>query len=426
MRQHPGTTPFAMNTSSAAALPAAATPAAAPAPIPTLEPERIPSPLLLVTSALIGAFAFLHVYSVQAILAILLQDFHATVVQVGNTVGVTVLAVALTDPLMGMISDAWGRKPLIVGSVLFLALPTMAIFWVRDIHTMLVLRFLQGLAVPGITVVILAYIGEEFRGRNMARMVSMYVSGTVLGGFLGRFLIGHLSEHMHWQTAFLFMGLVNLAGAVLVWRILPPSRHFVANPRFADGLHTLRMHVANPAVLTACALGFCVLFTLVGGFTYINLYLADAPYHLDTGALGNIFAVYLLGVVITPVAGRLLPRFGFRRTILLALGMSLLGLWLTLLPGVPLIVLTLAIMSSGIFITQSATISFIAHKVETGRSLASGLYYMAYYSGGFLGAWLCGLAYARGHWHGAVAALTAALLGALLIGYRLLPPKSAA
>ena len=83
-------------------------------------------------------------------------------------------------------------------------------------------------------------------------------------------------------------------------------------------------------------------------------------------------------------------------------------------------------MSSGIFITQSATISFIAHKVETGRSLASGLYYMAYYSGGFLGAWLCGLAYARGHWHGAVAALTAALLGALLIGYRLLPPKSAA
>ena len=423
MRQHPGTTPFAMNTSSAAALPAAATPAAAPAPIPTLEPERIPSPLLLVTSALIGAFAFLHVYSVQAILAILLQDFHATVVQVGNTVGVTVLAVALTAPLMGMISDAWGRKPLIVGSVLFLALPTMAIFWVRDIHTMLVLRFLQGLAVPGITVVILAYIGEEFRGRNMARMVSMYVSGTVLGGFLGRFLIGHLSEHMHWQTAFLFMGLVNLAGAVLVWRILPPSRHFVANPRFADGLHTLRMHVANPAVLTACALGFCVLFTLVGGFTYINLHLADAPYMLSSGQLADIFAVYLLGVVVTPVTSRLLPRFGFRTTILLAMGMSLAGLCLTLLPFTPGIIVALAIMSTGIFITQSSTISFIAHRVSEGRSLASGLYYMAYYCGGFTGAWLCGIAYTHGRWHGTVALLCAVVCTALLIVRRWMPTK---
>ena len=48
---------------------------------------------------------------------------------------------------------------------------------------------------------------------------------------------------------------------------------------------------------------------------------------------------------------------------------------------------------------------------------------MAYYSGGFLGAWVCGLAYSHGHWRSAVLALTAALLGAWLVGYKLLPPK---
>lgn len=381
--------------------------------------------MLLLTFGLIGVFAFVQVYSVQAILPLLVRDFQASAVQVGTTVGATVLAVALTAPFTGMLSDALGRKPIIVGSVFFLALPTALMYFVTDIQWMVVLRFLQGLAVPGITVVTIAYIGEEFRARAMARAMSVYVAGTVLGGFLGRFLLGHLSAVMHWQQAFVLMALMNLLGAVLVWRILPASRHFVANPQVRSGLQMLGRHLRNRSVLTACALGVCVLFALVGCFTYINLYLADAPYHLDTAALGNIFAVYLLGVGVTPIAGRLLPRLGFRRTILLALGTSLLGLWLTLLPGVPLIVLALAIMSSGIFITQSATISFIAHKVETGRSLASGLYYMAYYSGGFLGAWLCGLAYAQGHWRGAVAAVSVALLGALLAGYRLLPPKAA-
>lgn len=62
------------------------------------------------------------------------------------------------------------------------------------------------------------------------------------------------------------------------------------------------------------------------------------------------------------------------------------------------IVVGLAIMSSGVFVTQAATISYIAVNVKKGRSLASGLYYMAYYTGGTLGAWLCGIAYARGQW----------------------------
>ena len=393
------------------------------APQPASPADASPGLMLLLTFGLIGLFAFVQVYSVQAILPLLLHDFQASVVQVGTTVGATVLAVALTAPFTGMLSDAVGRKPLIVGSVFFLAVPTALMVFVNDIHTMVVLRFLQGLAVPGITVVTIAYIGEEFRARAMARAMSMYVAGTVLGGFLGRFLLGHLSEVMPWRNAFLLMAVMNLLGALLVGRFLPDSRHFVANPQMRSGLHTLGQHLRNRSVLTACALGVCVLFALVGCFTYINLYLADAPYHLATGALGNIFAVYLLGVVVTPMAGRLLPRLGFRRTILLALGTSLAGLWLTLLPGVPMIVLALAIMSSGIFITQSSTISFIAHKVDTGRSLASGLYYMAYYSGGFLGAWVCGLAYSHGHWRGAVLALTAALLGAWLIGYKLLPPK---
>ena len=262
-------------------------------------PDR-PQPLLLLAIALIGVFAFLQVYSVQAVLPILMHDLQASEVQVGLAVGATVMGVALMSPFMGMLSDALGRKVFIVGSLLFLGIPTALLAGAQSIEAMMFYRFLQGLAVPGITVVLIAYIGEEFSGRMMARLMSLYVSGTVLGGFLGRFLLGHLSEIMGWRGAFYVMAALSLASAFFVWKQLPASRNFVAKPKIQTALQTLSAHLHNRYVLTAGALGACVLFSLVGCFTYINLYLADEPYALNSAQLANLFAVYLIGMVITP------------------------------------------------------------------------------------------------------------------------------
>lgn len=152
---------------------------------PAPEHNERPAPLLLLTIALVGVFAFLQVYSVQSILPELQRDLSASVVEIGRAVGATVLAVALVSPLMGMVSDALGRKALIVASVLALALPTAAMITVETVQGLTLWRFAQGLAVPGVTVVAIAYIGEEFRGAAMVRMMTLYVTGSVLGAFSG-------------------------------------------------------------------------------------------------------------------------------------------------------------------------------------------------------------------------------------------------
>ncbi len=380
----------------------------------------------MLTLALVGVFAFIQVYSVQSILPQLQQDLQASVVQIGNSVGVTVLAVALMSPFVGMLSDAIGRKWLIVASVFALAIPTALMPTVQSVHGMLVLRFLQGLAVPGVSVVAVAYIGEEFRGTTMVRMVTWYVAGSVLGGFSGRFLLGHLTELMSWRASFGVMAVLNLAGAFIVWRGLPDSRHFVANDRIASSLSTLGQLLRNPSLQTACALGFTVLFALIGLFTFVNLHLAAAPYYFSSGELANIFAVYLLGVVVTPLGGRLIPRIGIRRTILAALAISASGVVLTLAQPPWAIVVALAVAACGVFITQSAVMSFIAYRITHGRSLASGLYYAAYYCGGFTGAWVCGIAYTWGAWPGTVAALLISQALGWLIAWRFMPRLVAA
>lgn len=378
---------------------------------------------LIAAITITGALAFIQVYSIQSILPVLMHDFHADEPAVGATVGATVLAVAIMSPFMGMVSDAIGRKVFIVGSVFFLSLPTFALYFVQNLTQMWWLRFMQGLAVPGITVVLLAYIGEEFIGQVRVRLMTFYVSGTVLGGFLGRFLMGYLTEFVGWRNAFLIMALMSVGGAVLVWQKLPASRQFEAKPHMSTAFVTLWHHLKNRHVVAACALGFCVLFSLVGCFTYINLYLDQPPYSLNSAELADIFAVYLIGMVITPVSARLIVKFGANHTVLLALSLSIFGVLLTLVPPLWVIVLGLAMMSSGVFIAQSSTINYIASHVDEGRSLASGLYYMAYYAGGFVGAWLCGISFKHGGWVSATSTLIAVQVTGMVIAGVLMAKK---
>lgn len=354
------------------------------------------------TVFLIGFFAFLQVYSVQAILPILQKDLSASEVQIGVAVGATVMAIALISPFMGMLSDAFGRKRFIVGSLALLAIPTLMIGLAKSVDSLSFWRFWQGFSVPGITVVLIAYISEEYQDQ-LATMTSLYVAGTVLGGFSGRFFAGHLHEIMGWRSGYTVMAMLTLVGAVWVLKTLPKSQNFQKSQNFKSALAILLTHAKNRHIMSACLLGGCVLFSLVGCFTFINLHLADTPYQLTASALANIFAIYLIGMVITPLSARIIARFGMTNTIIGAVLCSMAGVLITLTAPLWLIIVGLTIMSSGVFVTQSATLSYISSHAKEGRSLASGLYYMGYYGGGSLGAWACALAYKYGKWDYTVA-----------------------
>jgi predicted MFS family arabinose efflux permease len=375
----------------------------------------------------IGFFAFLNVYSMQAVLPMVMQDFHASPLQAGSTVGATVLAIALVSPFMGMLSDALGRKRILCSALFALSLPTALIAFAQSLHTIVLLRFLQGLAVPGIVVVLIAYLSEECKTGQVARMTSTYVGGTVMGGFCGRFITGHTSDLLGWRTAYVALAVLNFLGALLVLWQLPTSRHFVANRNARGALRILGKHLSNRRFLAICALGFCVLFSLVGSFTYVNLYLAQPPFSLTAAGLANVFGVYLLGVVVTPMAGRFIVRFGFLRSVLISLALSASGLLLTLLPFLTAVIAGLAVCSSAVFICQSATISHIADNVTEGRSLATGLYYFSYYAGGAAGSWVAGVAFEGWAWPGSVLSIILfQILAAAIAVTRLQPPPRGA
>jgi predicted MFS family arabinose efflux permease len=177
-------------------------------------------------------------------------------------------------------------------------------------------------------------------------------------------------------------------------------------------------HLQNARLLAVCGMGFTVLFSLVGTFTYASFYLARPPFALSSAALGSVFFVYLLGCVVTPMAGRFLDRQGFRRTALLAVAMSLCGLALTLFRQLPAVIAGLAIFSSGIFISQAAATVLTGRVAGRARSAAAGLYVTFYYVGGSVASVATGWFWLRGGWPACVGLL--ALASLLTLGFAML------
>jgi len=392
------------------------------------QPERIsPSPLAAAAVTLCGVCAFLELYCTQPLLPLLTRSFHASKTGAGMTVSAATLGVALAAPVFGSLAERLPRKQVIVASLAGVALPTLLAATSTSLAQLIFWRFLQGISVPGIIALVVTYIGEEWPPQRLPLVMSFYVSGTALGGFMGRISSGYLASWFSWRVSFLVLGAAALAGAAAVAAWLPAGTRLPKAGKTGTRLSEILVLFKRRRLVATFAVGFNVLFSLVGVFTWITFHLADAPFHLSTAALSSLFFVYLIGLVVTPAAGFLVTRVGLRAGIGGAIACSMIGVLLTLSGSLAVIILGLALLSSGVFIAQTASQSHlrIAAPAES-RVTAAGLYLTCYYIGGTAAGVLPGAFWALGKWPACVAfivAMQGVALAIALVGWR--APKAA-
>jgi len=372
----------------------------------------------LVALFIIGFASFVNLYVTQPLLPQFRHLFNASELLVSLTVSGPVLAVAFTASVIGLVADAVGRKRVIVAAMLGLAIPTALAGTAANLGALVMWRFLQGIFIAAIASVAIAYINEESPLRSVGAIMSTYVTGGVVGGFAGRFLTGVISAGYGWRAPFFVLGAITFAGACVVWRSLPRSTKFTAQRNVGHALRPMTAHLRNPQLLATYAAGFNVLFCLVGAFTYVNFYLADKPFFLGPAALASIFVVYLIGAVITPMAGRIMDRIGQRKALMGAVGMSAIGMALTLIHSLPIVIAGLALEASGVFACQSASASHVGRAAREAKSSAAGLYISFYYLGGFAGSVIPGVLWRHTGWPGCVAVMLVMQFIAILIANR--------
>jgi len=363
-----------------------------------------------VAVALAGFCVFLNLYAPQSVLPLLSREFGVGPVDVSLTITASTLAVALIAPFSGAVADVLGRKRVVCAAMFALIVPTVMVALAPELHALVFWRFVQGLMLPPIFAVVVAYIGEEWPRAQAIGVTGIYTSAASVGGFFGRLLTGIMADIADWRVAFLSLAVVTLVLAVLVTALLPRERNFVRSTGLRVSLKRMLLHFRNPQLVATYAVGFGVLFTFIATFTYVNFLLAAPPYNLSATWLGSIFIVYLAGSVITPLTGRAVAWFGRRTLIVGAIGLWICGLLLTLVPSLPIIIFGLAMSAACGFVCQSISTAVVAVSAEEGHSSAVGLYVTCYYVGGSVGGALPGLAWNVAGWHGCIAMVVVVLL----------------
>ena len=332
-----------------------------------------------------GVATFLNMYAIQAVLPLIAADFGASPQAAAWGITATLIAVAGVAPFAGSVSDMLGRKRLIVGAATALVAPCVLVALAPSLAWLVIWRFAQGLSLPFIFTVTIAYIGDETEGADTVRLAGTYSVGTIFGGFVGRMLTGLIAEQAGWRVAFLVLAALTAGLAALTAALLPAEREFHPVRGLGDTLSGFAEHLTNPRLIATCAVGFGVLFTIVMAFTYANFLLAAPPYGLGPAALGSIFVVYLIGLVTTPVAMRGAAQFGRRPVLAAAVAVEVGGLLLSLVHALPAILVGLMLIAAAVFIQQALATAFIGVAVSRARSAAVGLYVTCYYIGGSLG-----------------------------------------
>jgi YNFM family putative membrane transporter len=353
--------------------------------------------------------AYAAMYVTQPLLPMLSAEFAIPPATAGLSVSAVVLAIAAGSFLAGPLSDALGRKAVMVGSLALLVLPTLACAVARSFPELVALRAAQGLLIPGVTAVAVAWAGDHYAPGQLRAAVGAVIAASVAGGLLGRVASGFIAAQGGWRAAFLLSAAVTAAGAVGMGLELPRGGSPGAPWRGAVG--GMVRHLGDRRLLGGFALAFCLFFAFIAVFTYLPYRLAAPPFRLSTDAIASAYLVYVVGIVASPLAGRLAARMAPERIMLSGLAISAAGVAVTLSGSLVVLVAGLLVLVVGMFTAQALGPSYVNETAREAKGGASALYLAFYYLGGTLGSWLPGLAWQRWGWSG-VAGTSLLALGA--------------
>jgi MFS transporter, YNFM family, putative membrane transport protein len=355
---------------------------------------------------LVGAAGmFATMYSTQAILPRLGEDFGVSPAQTGLTISIVVITVAAAGWVWGLVSDRYGRKRSLTLSSALLAVPTLAVALAPSFPLFLLFRALQGLCMPGLLIVGVPYVAEVFSPGLGGRAMGLYVAGLFGGGVVGRVGVGLVTAAAGWRVALGLLVILPLAGALVMRWTLPEAPLPSRSPGAATALLG---QLRNARVLRPALAASALFFTFVSVFSYSTFRLEQPPFDYGTGVVSLVFVLWGLGVA-GPPAGRLADRLGWRMVALLGLCSSATGVLLSLPALIVTLVPALVFVISGMFVGVTAAQLGVSEAGDVDRGVASAVYFTLYYVAGAAAGFLPGLAWQRWDWPGVAACAAAAL-----------------
>lgn len=351
-----------------------------------------------------GFTTFALLYFVQSLLPVFAAYFEVSPAASSLALSATTGVMAFSLLLSGIVSDVFGRKRIMVISLLSSSILTIVMATVTRWSDLLLVRLVMGASLSGVQGVAMAYLAEESDKRSFGVSLGLFISGGAIGGLVGRLGISVVADQFGWRAATATMGAIALLASLYFWRMLPPSKNFVrSSPNRKVLLSGIATILRDRVFVLLYVLGFLLMGGFVTTYNYITFRLAEPPFSFSHSVIGLVFLVYLAGIVGSPVIGGLSSRVGPSNVLWAMLALMLLGLGLTLSDLWPFTLLGLAVLTFGFFSGHAVASGWVSRRAERNRALAASLYLFTYYQGSSIVGTSGGVFWQRWHWPGVVA-----------------------
>jgi MFS transporter, DHA1 family, multidrug resistance protein len=274
-------------------------------------------------AALLAALGMLGPFSIDTFFPAfkdVARDFSASDVQMQMTISLYLLGFALTSLIYGPLSDAYGRRPVILWSLHVFVLASIGATLAPSIEVLLVFRFAQGLSAGAGTIVGRAIVRDCYDGADAQRLMSRITLIFALAPAIAPIIGGMIHAVSPWRAIFVAITLFGAALLLLTWARLsethPPERRepFALNS-LLNTCVGIFLNVRFGLYCTAAAFNFGALF----------LYIASAPaivldlLKLQPTQFAYLFIPAIAGIIIgSQISGLIAGRMSARRTIVIA------------------------------------------------------------------------------------------------------------
>ncbi|MZE76026.1 MFS transporter [Streptomyces sp. SID5475] len=278
-----------------------------------------------------GVATFALLYSTQALLPAISADLRVTPDAASWTVSGATLGLALAVLPLSALSERFGRRALMTGSLTAAALIALAVPFAPDLGTLVALRTVQGVALAGVPASAMAFLAEEVWAKALVGAVGLFVAGNSIGGMSGRIVTGWVAQLWGWRAALGAIALLAVVCTAVFRLLVPRAAHFTpaeAGPRAL--LRTVGGHLSDPLLRRLYAIGALFMTVFGAVYTVIGYRLADEPFGLPQGIAGSVFLIYLVGTAASATAGRLVARLGRRGALYAAVVTTAAGLLVSL------------------------------------------------------------------------------------------------
>jgi DHA1 family tetracycline resistance protein-like MFS transporter len=291
------------------------------------------------------------------------QTFGASPTTIGLLFASFSLAQFVAAPVLGDLSDRWGRRPVLVFSLLGTVLSFMLLALAHSLMLLFVARIVDGLSGGNITAA-RAYIADVTPPEDRAKRYGLIGAAFGLGFILGPALGGALS-HISYTAPIWAAVVLSAIAATLAYAWLPePARH-ETDAGAAPWWRTLPELIARPGLGSLLLVDFLYWSTFAVYQTTFALY-GQRRFGWDATHIGYILASFgMLGVLIqTRVVGPVTRVLGDRRTLVVGLACATTGLAVgSLAISIPVFVLALVPTALGMGLCNPTLTALISRSV---------------------------------------------------------------